>query len=114
MPKGLLALGMPTLLVYVGSVGNVARRPSKTLILPESSHVRRAQDPSQLPADHRRALAAASAAIASSWLGVAGTVISAAVVSVVASIGSVIYTRPIERSHERLLAVATARGTTHR
>ncbi|MGH3508455.1 MAG: hypothetical protein ACRDO2_14755 [Nocardioidaceae bacterium] len=60
------------------------------------------------------ALAAASAAIASSWLGVAGTVIGAAVVSVVASIGSVLYTRPIERSHERLLAVATARGTTHR
>ena len=60
------------------------------------------------------ALAAASAAIASSWLGVAGTVIGAAVVSVVASVGSALYTRPIERSHERLRAVATARGTVHR
>lgn len=60
------------------------------------------------------ALAAASAAIASSWLGVAGTVIGAAVVSVVASIGSALYARPIERSHERLRAAATARGVAHR
>jgi hypothetical protein len=60
------------------------------------------------------ALAAASAAIASSWLGVAGTVIGAAVVSVVASIGSVLYARPIERSQERLRAAASARSVGYR
>lgn len=44
------------------------------------------------------ALAAASAAVASSWLGVAGTVLGAVIVSLVASIGSAIYTHSLERS----------------
>ncbi len=50
------------------------------------------------------ALAAASAAVASSWLGVAGTVIGAAVMSVVASVASVLYTQSIERGSHRLKA----------
>src|SRR5262249_27727682 len=37
------------------------------------------------------ALAAASAAVASSWLGVAGTVLGAVVVSLVASVGTALY-----------------------
>jgi hypothetical protein len=45
------------------------------------------------------ALAAASAAVAASWLGVAGTVLGAVVVSLVASIGSALYTHSLERSH---------------
>ena len=44
------------------------------------------------------ALAAASAAVASSWLGVAGTVLGAVIVSLVASIGSALYTHSLERS----------------
>ena len=44
------------------------------------------------------ALAAASAAVAASWLGVAGTVLGAVVVSLVASIGSALYTHSLERS----------------
>ncbi len=44
------------------------------------------------------ALAAASAAVASSWLGVAGTVFGAVVVSIVASVGTAVYARPLERS----------------
>jgi hypothetical protein len=57
------------------------------------------------------ALAAASAAVASSWLGVAGTVIGAAVMSVVASVASVLYARPIERSQERLLSAIPTRSS---
>ena len=44
------------------------------------------------------ALAAASAAVASSWLGVAGTVFGAVVVSVVATVGTALYTHSLERS----------------
>ncbi len=44
------------------------------------------------------ALAAASAAVASSWLGLAGTVIGAVVVSLVASIGGAVYTHSLQRS----------------
>lgn len=44
------------------------------------------------------ALAAASAAIASSWLGLAGTVLGAAVVSVVATVGTAVYAHSLERS----------------
>ncbi len=44
------------------------------------------------------ALAAASAAVASSWLGLAGTVIGAVIVSLVASIGGAIYTHSLRRS----------------
>jgi hypothetical protein len=55
------------------------------------------------------ALAAASAAVASSWLGVAGTVIGAAVVSVVASVGTVIYGHSLERGSQRVLAAMPIR-----
>ena len=48
------------------------------------------------------ALAAASAAVASSWLGVAGTVLGAVIVSLVASIGSAIYTHSLKRSAEAI------------
>ena len=44
------------------------------------------------------ALAAASAAVASSWLGLAGTVIGAVIVSLVASIGGALYTHSLRRS----------------
>lgn len=46
------------------------------------------------------ALAAASAAVAASLLGVYGTVIGAAVVSVVASIGSAVYTHSFQRGRQ--------------
>lgn len=48
------------------------------------------------------ALAAASAAVASSWLGVAGTVLGAVIVSLVASIGSTLYTHSLERSSRKI------------
>lgn len=56
------------------------------------------------------ALAAASAAYASSWLGVTGTVIGAAVMSAVASVASVLYGRSIEHSSERLRAAMPMRS----
>lgn len=46
------------------------------------------------------ALAAASAAVASSWLGLAGTVLGAVVVSVVASVGTALYNHSLERSSQ--------------
>jgi hypothetical protein len=46
------------------------------------------------------ALAAASAAVAASWLGVAGTVIGAAVASVVVSVSSALYKHSLERSSQ--------------
>jgi hypothetical protein len=48
------------------------------------------------------ALAAASAAVASSWLGVAGTVLGAIIVSLVASIGGAVYSHSLERSSKAL------------
>lgn len=48
------------------------------------------------------ALAAASAAVASSQLGVAGTAIGAVLASVVISVGTALYTRPIERTSQVL------------
>ncbi|NHC44990.1 hypothetical protein [Motilibacter aurantiacus] len=48
------------------------------------------------------ALAAVSASVASSFLGVAGTVIGAAVMSVVATTGSAIYGLSLRRGQERL------------
>jgi hypothetical protein len=48
------------------------------------------------------ALAAASAAVASSELGVAGTAIGAVLASVVISVGTALYTRPIERTSQVL------------
>jgi hypothetical protein len=56
------------------------------------------------------AAAAASAAYASSWLGVTGTVIGAAVMSAVASVASVLYGRSIEHSSERLRAAMPLRS----
>jgi hypothetical protein len=44
------------------------------------------------------ALAAASAAVAASWLGVAGTVIGAMVASLVASVTTALYAHPLEKS----------------
>jgi hypothetical protein len=46
------------------------------------------------------ALAAASAAVAASWLGVAGTVLGAVVASIVVTVSSALYARPIERSSQ--------------
>ena len=48
------------------------------------------------------ALAAASAAVASSWLGVAGTVLGAVVVSVIATVGTALYSHSLERSSKVL------------
>jgi hypothetical protein len=48
------------------------------------------------------ALAAASAAVASSWLGVAGTVFGAVVVSVVATVGTALYSHSLERSRQAI------------
>ncbi len=48
------------------------------------------------------ALAAASAAVASSWLGVAGTVFGAVVVSVVATVGTALYSHSLERSQHAI------------
>jgi hypothetical protein len=46
------------------------------------------------------ALAAAGAAVASSWLGVAGTVLGAVVGSIVVPVGTAIASRPLERSSQ--------------
>jgi hypothetical protein len=46
------------------------------------------------------ALAAASAAVASSWLGVAGTVVGAVVGSIVVPVGTALYSHPLERSSQ--------------
>src|SRR5205814_8204229 len=46
------------------------------------------------------ALAAASAAVAASWLGVAGTVIGALVASLVASVTTALYSHPLEKSSQ--------------
>jgi hypothetical protein len=58
-------------------------------------------------------LAAASAAVASSWLGIAGTVFGAVVVSVVATVGTALYSHSLERSQhvikETIPVLATRR-----
>src|SRR3954470_1445645 len=46
------------------------------------------------------ALAAASAAVAASWLGVAGTVVGAVIASVVVSVTSALYSHPLERGSQ--------------
>jgi hypothetical protein len=68
------------------------------------------------------ALAAASAAVAASWLGVAGTVLGAIVASLVASVSTALYKHPLEKSsealRENLPAIAvlpqSRLGTSHR
>jgi hypothetical protein len=47
-------------------------------------------------------LAATTATIAASFLGVAGTVIGAALASVLTAIGSAVYTQSLRRTHERV------------
>lgn len=49
------------------------------------------------------ALAAASAAVAASWLGVAGTVLGAIVMSIVATVGTALYSHSLERSRYALV-----------
>ncbi len=63
------------------------------------------------------ALAAASAAVASSWLGVAGTVFGAVVVSVVATVGTALYSHSLRRSQyviQETIPVLAARGRADR
>ena len=58
-------------------------------------------------------LAAVSAAVASSKLGVGGTIMGAAAASVVATIGSAVYSHSIETTRARLRAAATLRPAAH-
>lgn len=59
------------------------------------------------------ALAAVTATFAASYLGVAGTLIGAAVSSIVSVVGGSIYTRSLDRTHESLRRVPARRtGTT--
>ncbi len=48
------------------------------------------------------ALAAASAAVASSWLGVAGTVLGTIIVSVIATVSTALYSNSLERSQHAI------------
>ncbi|HET7173850.1 MAG TPA: hypothetical protein VFI30_06200 [Nocardioidaceae bacterium] len=59
------------------------------------------------------ALAAASAAVAASWLGVGGTIIGAAVASVVATVGTALYSHSLERSRYTLLETIPTRLGRH-
>jgi uncharacterized membrane protein YgcG len=60
------------------------------------------------------ALAAASAAVAASWLGVAGTVLGAVVASIVVSITSAVYSHPIEKSTQVIREVLPVRPDPYR
>jgi hypothetical protein len=51
------------------------------------------------------ALAAVSAAFAASWLGVAGTLLGAAAVSVIATVGTSVYSHSLRRTRARLRTV---------
>jgi hypothetical protein len=53
-------------------------------------------------------LAAVSAAVVGSFLGVGGTLAGAAIASLIGSLGTEIYTRPISRGAKRLQALAPA------
>ena len=53
------------------------------------------------------ALAAITATVAASYLGVAGTVIGAAVVSVMSAIGNAVYTHSLRTTHARVRRVPT-------
>jgi hypothetical protein len=55
------------------------------------------------------ALAAITATIAASYLGVAGTVIGAALASVVSAIGTAVYSHSLRRTHARVREVVPAR-----
>ena len=56
------------------------------------------------------ALAAVTAAVVTSFAGVAGTVVGAAVVSVVATVGTAAYTHSLNRAKERMRTVQAAQG----
>lgn len=56
------------------------------------------------------ALAAVTAAVVTSFAGVAGTVVGAAVVSVVATVGTAAYTHSLNRAKERMRTVQAAHG----
>src|SRR4051794_18640997 len=60
------------------------------------------------------ALAAASAAVAASWLGVAGTVVGAVIASVVVSVTSALYSHPLERGSQVIREVIPAVPTRYR
>jgi hypothetical protein len=53
-------------------------------------------------------LAALSAAVVGSYLGVAGTLAGAAVASVIGSVGTEVYTRSIKKGHQKLQGTFTA------
>ncbi len=56
------------------------------------------------------ALAAVTAAVVTSFAGVAGTVVGAALVSVVATVGTAAYTHSLNRAKERMRTVQAAQG----
>jgi len=56
------------------------------------------------------AFAAVTAAVVTSFAGVAGTVVGAAVVSVVATVGTAAYTHSLNRAKERMRTVQAAQG----
>jgi hypothetical protein len=51
------------------------------------------------------ALAAVTATVTLSWLGVAGTIVGAAIASVVTVIGNTVYSRSLRRTQDRVLAL---------
>ena len=59
------------------------------------------------------ALAAITATVAASYLGVAGTVIGAALASVVSAIGTAVYSQSLRKTHARVREVVPARTARH-
>jgi hypothetical protein len=91
---------------------------------PSVQKTRRSSPTISIPRIIAGALAAASGAFASSWLGLAGTVTGAIFVSIIVSVGTAIYTPPVERSRdviqrgsrivlETLPVTAVNRGSTY-
>src|SRR3954452_1230673 len=77
-----------------------------TTDLTEYPPARRRRSPFELSATQlvATALAAVTATVAASYLGVAGTVIGAAVASVVSAIGNAVYTHSLHRTRDRVRA----------
>lgn len=67
---------------------------------PSVQTTRRSSPTISIPRIIAGALAAASGAFVSSWLGLAGTVTGAIFVSIVVSVGTAVYTPPVERSRD--------------
>jgi hypothetical protein len=67
---------------------------------PSVQTTRRSSPTISVPRIIAGALAAASGAFASSWLGLAGTVTGAIFVSIIVSVGTAVYTPPVERSRD--------------